>query len=285
MREKGSLVIPSFGVGSGIARLDSVDDEATFGGKAAHLGRAVRAGLPVPFGIALSTALVRELVSEPTPESSERVRVAIESVGFPCAVRSSAVGEDSATASYAGQLATKLDVTTSAAVLAAIAEVHSSGERAGTYRDSIGGGGESKTAVVVQRMVAPRVAGVLFTRDPVRGDDVLVVEANWGLAESVVAGLVTPDSFRMTPRGTVLETRLGEKDIMIVRAPDGGTMEVPVAPEDASRVCLGTAELTELSGLAAACVRHFGTALDLEWAIDEEGGLHLLQWRPITALR
>lgn len=287
MCEKGSLVIPSFGAHSGVSRLDLVDDEATFGGKAAHLGRALRSGLPVPFGFALSTEIVEELVAPPNARSTSTPAVenAILEVGFPCAVRSSAVGEDSATASFAGQLATKLDVTTLESALSAIAEVHASGARASAYRDSIARGGESRTAVVIQRMIAPRVAGVLFTRDPVRGDDVLVVEANWGLAESVVAGLVTPDSFRLSPEGTLIESRLGEKDVMIVRAPGGGTMEVPVPPNDVSRACLETSELAGLVGLAASCVRHFGTALDLEWAIDAHGGLHLLQWRPITVLR
>lgn len=269
----------------GIARLADVDAEPVFGGKATHLGRAVRAGLPVPFGVALSVAVVETIVSGPTPEVAEQVASAIDEVGFPCAVRSSAVGEDSATASFAGQLATKLDIESLAAALDAIKEVHGSAAGASVYRETIARTGESRTAVVIQRMIAPRAAGVLFTRDPVRGDDVLVIEANWGLAESVVAGLVTPDSFRLSPDGGLLELRLGEKDTMIVRAPGGGTMEVPVPEADVARACLEGTDLRALAELAAACIRHFGTALDLEWAIDQGRGLHLLQWRPITVLR
>lgn len=282
MRENGSLVNPDV---DGIARLEAVDDESAFGGKAAHLGRALRAGLPVPFGIALSVEVVETLVSDSTPDLSERVASAIAEVGFPCAVRSSAVGEDSATASFAGQLATKLDIASLPAALGALKEVHASAAGASVYRETIARSGESRTAVVIQRMIAPRAAGVLFTRDPVRGDDVLVIEANWGLAESVVAGLVTPDSFRLSPQGGLIESRLGEKDTMIVRAPGGGTMEVPVPAEDVARACLEGSDLRALAELAASCIRHFGTALDLEWAIDEGGGLHLLQWRPITVLR
>ncbi len=282
MLENGNLVNRNT---DGIARLEAVDDESAFGGKAAHLGRAVRAGLPVPFGVALSVAVVETTVSGPTPEAAERVASAIAEVGFPCAVRSSAVGEDSATASFAGQLATKLDIASLSAALDAIKEVHGSAAGASVYRETIARSGESRTAVVIQRMVAPRVAGVLFTRDPVRGDDVLVIEANWGLAESVVAGLVTPDSFRLSPDGGLIESRLGDKDTMIVRAPGGGTMAVPVAENDVTRACLDGSDLRALAGLAASCVRHFGAALDLEWAIDDLGGMHLLQWRPITVLR
>jgi pyruvate,water dikinase len=124
-------------------------------------------------------------------------------------------------------------------------------------------------------------AGVLFTRNPMTGADEIVIEAAWGLGETVVAGLVTPDHFRLSADGRIVEQRIGEKDIAMRRAADGGTHETSIAPELVEAPCLDTAALARLVALAREATALFGPAIDLEWAFAG-GALHLLQARPIT---
>lgn len=138
-------------------------------------------------------------------------------------------------------------------------------------------------AVVVQRLVVPTYAGVLFTSDPVSGADVRVIEASWGLGEAVVAGLVTPDRYRLARDGAILEAVSGLKDVMLEPAPDGGTEEVDVAPERIAALSLQSGHLAALNALAAACEATWPGAHDLEWAIAGEE-LFLRQRRPITRL-
>jgi len=256
-----------------IADLALASEEESFGGKAASLARAIGAGLPVPGGFAVSwdTVAARE---------EEGVIAAYRALGGGAvAVRSSAIGEDSLDASFAGQHATLLNVTTEEDLLRAVRTIHESARAEGAlaYRQKMGVGGEPRIAVVVQRMIDAETAGVLFTRNPVSGANERVIESAWGLGEVVVAGLVTPDRFRVSIDGRILERTAGRKDIAIRR--DG---EVAVPAEDVARLSLTDAELLALHQLAARCETFFGAPQDLEWAIAN-GELHLLQSRPITA--
>jgi pyruvate,water dikinase len=136
--------------------------------------------------------------------------------------------------------------------------------------------------VVVQQLVHAEVAGVLFSRDPLTGEDVRTIEAAWGLGEAVVAGLVTPDRFRVARGGRILERVLGEKDIAIRWATSGsGTTEEAVEDEDQERLCLDDAALAALDDLATKCEAVFGGTQDLEFAFAA-GRLYLLQRRAIT---
>jgi pyruvate, water dikinase len=257
--------------------------EARFGGKAARLSEALRAGLPVPHGVALESDAVDRLVAAHAP-TREEVLALPARLGGAVAARSSAVGEDSTGASFAGQHATLLNVTTGEALAAAIARIHASAHAAGAlaYRQRLGITGEPRIGVVVQRMIEPECAGVLFTVDPLTGDDAVVIEAAWGLGEAVVAGTVTPDRYRLARAGTVLERTAGDKDLAILAQPGGGTSETSVPPARAAQLCLGDARLAALHDLAMRCERVFGPRLDLEWAFTE-GALYLLQWRPVTS--
>jgi len=259
-------------------------DPASFGGKAVQLGEALRGGLPVPDGFALSASWVERLVSGDS-SALEELRTIAPSLQQRVAVRSSAVGEDSAGASFAGQHATVLDVKPEVeAIVDAVREVWASGrtESALGYRRRMGIAGDPQVGIVVQRMVEPSAAGVLFSRDPLSGDDVRVIEAAWGLGEAVVAGLVTPDRFRVTRAGAVIERTPGFKDLLIRRAAAGGTEQVEVADDRAQTLCLDDTQLRALHRLAEACERVYGGDQDLEWAFEDEGGLFLLQRRPIT---
>ena len=255
-----------------------------FGGKAAQLGTAIRCGLPVPPGYALSPPVV-EAVAENHPPALAALRRVTAELGV-MAVRSSAPGEDSEGASFAGAHLSVLAVSGDDATAAAVRDVHASGQLAGalSYRATLGLDATCRMAVVVQRLVDAEMAGVLFTRNPVTGADERVIEASWGLGEAVVAGLVTPDQYRVSRGGAPLERRLGDKDIAVRpgRFPGVPTEEVPVQPDLAAIHCLGDAELAALDALATMCDDVYGaTDHDIEFAF-RDGEVFLLQRRPIT---
>jgi pyruvate,water dikinase len=139
--------------------------------------------------------------------------------------------------------------------------------------------------VVVQSLIEPVAAGVLFTRNPVTGAEERVIEAAWGLGEAVVNGAVVPDRLRLDPAGRVLDAIAGEKDIKVWYDDGDGTVEVPVEASLQRRLCLEPAHVEALHDLAARCQRVWGRDLDLEWALDAAGRIFLLQCRPITTGR
>jgi EmrB/QacA subfamily drug resistance transporter len=257
---------------------DAVAEE-TFGGKAASLARAIGAGLPVPDGFAISWDAV-------AMDDGDAIAAAFRASGMTrVAVRSSAVGEDSLDASFAGQHATILNVNSEAALLEAVRTIRASAyaEGAREYRKKMQLDADARIGVVVQRMVDADVAGVLFTRDPVTGADERVIESAWGLGEAVVSGIVTPDRFRITRDGAIVERIAAKKEVAIRFAPDGGTREVPLDAIDASRLTLTDDQLLALHELASRCETFFGGPQDLEWAIADDA-LFLLQSRPITRM-
>jgi pyruvate,water dikinase len=132
-------------------------------------------------------------------------------------------------------------------------------------------------------LVPAVAAGVLFSQNPVSGEDELVVEASWALGEAVVEGLVVPDLFRLDRDGHLLEQVVGDKDRAVVPRPGGGTTTVPVDALRARRPCLTTHQLEALAALARRCDEVFAGPSDLEWAVTEED-VALLQRRPITAV-
>lgn len=263
-----------------LARLEAAVDEAAFGGKAAQLAAALGAGLPVPGGFALDWEVVRGVMAGEVDLASLLVDVA----PGPWAVRSSAIGEDSAGASFAGTHLTVLGVVGSAAVQDAVRRVHDSAldPAAIAYREQHGLDPAPRMAVVLQEMVASEVAGVLFTRNPVTGARERLIEASWGLGEVVVSGQVTPDQYRLSPDGIPLECTTGEKDIALRLGPDGLVEQHDVDPDLVDARCLDDDRLRGLHRLAAACDEVFGVPdHDIEFAFVQQR-LFLLQRRPIT---
>jgi pyruvate,water dikinase len=257
-------------------------DEAQYGAKAVGLGEATRAGLPIPPGIALSGDIVDAIVGGDVT-ALNNVMVLARDLPTPFAVRSSAVGEDSADASFAGQHLTLLNVRTADDLLAALNEIwwSANSDSAITYRQRVGLFIRPSIGVVVQSLLAPKAAGVMFTRNPVTGADERMIEASWGLGEVVVSALVIPDNFRLAPDGTMLDQRPGVKKIALRILPDGGTEEIAVAPELVEQPCLDAAQLVQLNDLATRCEEVYGQGRDIEWAIAD-GQLYLLQCRAIT---
>jgi pyruvate,water dikinase len=200
------------------------------------------------------------------------------------AVRSSAVGEDSSTASFAGQHDTLLNVQQDG-LAEAVQAVWRSGISAGAaaYRRRLGIDERPRMGAVVQQLVPADVAGVLFTRDPITGAADRVIEASWGLGEVVVDGRVIPDRYRLSPSGELTELTLGRKDVALRPRIGGGRQEQRLDRETAERRCLTERELTQLHLLASQCEAAFGQGQDIEWAFAG-AGLHLLQIRPLTAM-
>jgi len=257
-------------------------ETSLFGSKAVGLGDAQRNGLPVPPGVALSGDLV-EAVAAGDDKAIEKVAKAIGALAAPFAVRSSAVDEDGAAASFAGQHLTVLNVHSADDVPEAIREVwwSANSDSAITYRQRVGLFTRPSVGVVVQSLLNPDAAGVMFTEHPVTGADERLIEASWGLGEAVVAGLVIPDQFRLDRSGRVLERKAGRKRIAIRALPNGGTFEQQVAPLQVNQICLDDAQLAALGELALRCEKVYGPRRDIEWAI-QDGKLYLLQCRAVT---
>ncbi len=262
----------------------AAEDTALFGSKAVGLGQALRDGLPVPPGVALAGAVV-DAVAGRDEEAIRRVAESVADLPGAVAVRSSAVDEDGADASFAGQHMTLLNVRGPDELTAAIGEVwwSANSDSAITYRQRVGLFTRPSIGVVIQALVEPETAGVMFTLNPVTGDDERVIEASLGLGEAVVDGRVIPDHYRVSRDGEVIERRPGRKDIAVRSLPDGGTYEEETPPELVEKLCLDDGQLAELNGLAARCEQVYGPARDSEWAISA-GELYLLQCRAVTTV-
>ena len=257
-------------------------ETSLFGSKAVGLGDAARQGLPVPPGVALSGDLV-EAVASQDDKAIEKLAEAIAALAPPFAVRSSAVDEDSSAASFAGQHLTVLNVHAATDVPGAVREVwwSANSDSAITYRQRVGLFTRPSVGVVVQTLLNPSVAGVMFTENPVTGADERMIEANWGLGEAVVNGLIVPDHFRLDRSGDVLERKAGRKRIAIRSLPNGGTFEEELTAAQVNQLCLDDTQLAALSQLALQCEKVYGPRRDIEWAF-QDGTLYVLQCRAIT---
>jgi pyruvate,water dikinase len=253
-------------------------DEALFGGKSVSLGELIAAGLPVPAGFALS--------SEASEGDLDEVVAAYGALGEPpVAVRSSAIGEDSAEATFAGLQNTYLWVRGAERVCQAVRNCWASldNPEAVAYRARLGGDRKAAMGVTVQLMVDAEIAGVMFTCNPVSGDpSTVAVNASWGLGLAVVGGDVTPDEYRVSKvTGEVLQRTIGPKSAQYVAGRDGPE-RVDVAAGRQELPCLDDELLGALVELGRRVERHFGGHQDVEWAIDGDGKLFVLQSRPVT---
>lgn len=265
-------------------------DKALAGGKAVNLGILLRAEFNVPDGFCVTTDAYRYWAgtrSEEIPSDLiEEITRAYRAMGSPAvAVRSSATAEDMSEASMAGQYDTFLDIQDEDSLLNRVrccwASLDSPRTRAYLKEHGIELS-QVAMAVVVQRLVPSDVAGVLFSANPQTGSkNEMLVEASWGLGESVVSGLVQPDVLRIDKStGRVIHARIADKQIMI---PPGMHGEVPVEEARRRIPCVKGGDVSALWKLGIQAANHFGKPQDIEWAIHD-GNLFLLQSRPITTL-
>lgn len=296
------------------------------GGKAANLGVLLAAGLPVPAGfvvttsaffLALEHAHIRKPiqnrflsfdVNDPSSlhESAQWMQEEVRKMSIPMlvqdailtayhhmgenvtvAVRSSAVSEDRASASFAGMHETYTNVSGEGDLLRRIQDCWASayGQRVLAYRRAQKMDEEPAIAVVVQEMVAADRSGVLFTEDPASGNpERMVVEAALGLGEVIVGGQVKPDFYRLDKsNGDVIEHRQGAQAYKIVRGMDGKEQHVQVSDFEAQKPVLNREDLKRLTETGKKVEEIFGCPQDLEWAIEKER-LFVVQSRPITTL-
>jgi pyruvate,water dikinase len=293
------------------------EDESSFGGKSASLGELLAAEIPVPPGFALSTAAYSSFAADDTVAAAiaggdsdaigeamraavmpatvaEEIADAYTALGEPpVAVRSSAVGEDSEEATFAGQQETFLWVRGVDQVRQAVRDCWISlySPTAVSYRARLGRDREAAMGVTVQEMVDAEISGVMFTCNPVSGDPSMVaVNASWGLGLAVVGGEVTPDDYLVSKvTREVVRATVNDKHHEYVPDPNGrGAIRRDVEDERRSARCLDEPALAALVDVAKRVERHFGSRQDIEWAIARgttaPEGLYLLQSRPVTGV-
>jgi rifampicin phosphotransferase len=273
--EAYELVAADAGLGPTLAALAGTQPEDT----------ARLAGLAKEARSYLSDARVPDYLAQAIAEAYEGLG---DGEPVPVAVRSSATAEDLPQASFAGQQDTYLNEVGVESVLDAVRRCWASlwTDRAVTYRAKNGIDPHSVgLAVAVQRMVEASVAGVLFTANPVTGKRrQAVIDASPGLGEAVVSGMVNPDHFvANTATGEIVERRLGDKRVAIMAGPGSGTERVEL-PAGEDRASLSDGQVLALAKLGERVEEHYGRPQDTEWAIDDDGGIWLLQARPITTL-
>jgi len=293
------------------------EDESSFGGKSASLGELLAAEIPVPPGFALSTAAYEEFAADDAvaaaiaDDDADAIGEAMRSAVMPAtvadaiadayaalgeppvAVRSSAIGEDSAEATFAGQQETFLWVRGVEQVRDAVRDCWISlySPTAVSYRARLGRDREAAMGVTVQEMVDAEVSGVMFTCNPVSGDPSMVaVNASWGLGLAVVGGEVTPDDYLVSKvTREVVRAQVNDKRHEYVPDPNGhGAILRDVEDNRRTTRCLDEPALAVLVDVAKRVERHFGTRQDIEWAIargtSASDGLYLLQSRPVTGV-
>jgi pyruvate,water dikinase len=244
----------------------------------------------LPTVTALSKALRARVEAAPLPADLEaEISNALAELGpdQPVAIRSSATTEDAEDASFAGLQDTYLWIKGPEAVLDFVRRCWASlySVESICYRRKHGIPEEGvHMAVVVQRMVDARTAGVMFTRSPTTGDrSVITIEGAWGLGSAVVSGEVTPDRWvvgKITGEITVRD--ISDKHIEQLPAPGGGIRDVEVADDRRKAPCLADTELQALRDIGRKVERHYGRPQDIEWAVDRDGRIMLLQSRPET---
>jgi len=251
------------------------EDVSTLEVKAAHIRQVVEE-LDVP-----------PAVFDAVTSSYGALAAGVGVVDPPVAVRSSAVAEDAADASFAGMQSTYLWLRGAADVLAGVRRCWASyfNAEALAYR-ARHGAHAAGMSVAVQVMVDARVAGVMFTLNPVSGDPAsIALEASYGLGVTVVGGDVTPDSFLYSKvTREIIRSELGTKEIECVADIRAGTTIMRDVPaERRTQLCLAPVEVEALAELGRRVEQHYGRAQDIEWAIDRSSGVaFLLQSRPET---
>ena len=277
------------------------------GGKVANLSR-LAASYRVPPGFCLTTAALKKAITAgfvleenaPRPQTlpdaiDGALAMAYQTLADLCsvvspsvAVRSSAVDEDGTGASFAGQYETYLNIIGGDAVAEAVmrcwgtiqsARVLDYRRQQGLARDG------TQLAVLVQQLVMADVSAVVFSANPVNGNrDEVVINASWGLGESVVGGTVTPDTYVIHKADlSVASRQIAEKHYMTV-AVDGGTQEVGVPRFLRTQPSITDDHAAEMAQLALKLETEMGWPVDIECAY-RAGDLYLLQCRPITTLQ
>lgn len=238
-------------------------------------------------------------------ETSAKIRTLIENIPIPeeittaikdhlqnfdkkeaFAIRSSATAEDLPAASFAGQQDTYLNVTGTESILQHISQCWASlfTDRAVVYRIQNGFDHRKvQLAVVVQKMVFPRAAGIMFTADPVSSNRKIVsIDAGFGLGEAMVSGIVNADHYNVRD-GQIIDKKIPAKKLAVYAAENGGTQEREIAPAQQEQQTLTNEQILQLAETGRKIEQHFGRPQDIEWCLAEDT-FFIVQSRPVTIL-
>lgn len=203
-----------------------------------------------------------------------------------CAVRSSSTAEDLPDASFAGQQETYLNIKGIDSILEAIKDCFASlyTDRAISYRQTIKYSGQLSISVGVQVMVESYCSGVAFSIDPDTGfKDVVVINGSWGLGELIVQGGVNPDEFIVfKPTTAIIDKKLGVKTDQIIYSPEQRIVQVPVDIDRQTQFCLQEPEILQLAAWVQIIEAYYQRPVDVEWAMNSEHQLYIVQARPET---
>ena len=295
---------------------------AIVGGKGVNLGELSRIeGIEVPEGFCVTTKAYKEIIGnnrkfhslldqlslikvdnrESISEISAQIRKVIEEITIPqdieneitCqlkqlgkknayAIRSSATMEDLATASFAGQQDTYLNIIGKDAILKNISKCWASlfTERAVIYR--LQNGFDNKKvflSVVIQKMVFPEAAGIMFTADPITiNRKVTSIDASFGLGEALVSGLVNADNYKVRD-GRIIDKKISTKKLAIYALKEGGTVEKEVEADRQNRQTLTDEQILELEKTGRRIEACFGSPRDIEWCLYGNK-FYIVQSRP-----
>ena len=315
----------------------SKKDSDKVGGKATNLGELIKNGFTIPKGFVLTTQgyslflkqnNLNELIQKSLAKinfsrydtienASKEIRDGIKNSKLPLeiieeikdnydqllstnvAVRSSATAEDIASASFAGQYDTFLNLTAISQVIENVKNCYASAwtSRAIAYKNECNiPQSDVKLAVIIQEMVPAKCAGILFTRNPLTTDkNEIIIESNYGLGESVASGQCSPDQFlvqKSAHRGSeefkILDKQIGKKNVAIIPKSleiEGGTVLIELSEQESSRASLSDYQILQLSQIGTQIEKAFNYPQDIEWAIDQNDNIIILQTRPITSKR
>ena len=202
------------------------------------------------------------------------------------AVRSSATAEDLPTASFAGQQDTYLNVIGKKEILKHISKCWASlfTDRAVIYR--LQNGFDHRKvylSVVIQKMIFPDAAGIMFTADPVTSNrKILSIDASFGLGEAMVSGLVNADNYKLR-NGKITDKKISNKKLAIYALKDGGTKEQEIEPVQQNKQALTDEQILRLEQIGRKIEAHFGCPQDIEWCLTDNK-FYIVQSRPITTL-
>jgi len=263
-------------------------DVSLVGGKGFNLGLLFKAGFRVPNGFCITTSAYKTIIcnsktfetTEIPHDIAEEILLAYDKLGSGrIAVRSSATMEDSQYASFAGQQDTFLNIHGEQELLEATRKCWRSlsSDRSIAYRQQIGMDDRNiSMAVIIQKMVDSDLSGIMFSVSPFK-EGQLMIEASWGLGESVVSGKVTPDSFTVD-RNTlqIIDCKVSQKKVMLTKK---GELDVPLEKQDISS--LNDNQVKQLAELGLEIENFYSGPQDIEWALLD-GEFYILQSRPIT---
>lgn len=294
------------------------------GGKGANLGEMTKAGFSVPFGFCVTTESYKEFInynglyefiveeikdanienismigtkirekikqSEIPGKLEQEIIKAADHIGIDnyYAVRSSATAEDLAFASFAGQQDTYLNIKGKNSLINSVRNCWASlfTDRAILYRLQNKIHHEKvHMSVVVQKMVLPDIAGIMFTADPVSGNrGVISIDASYGLGEALVSGLVSPDIYKFKKESMEIESKnIADKKLSILPIQGGGTKTVDITGEQSTSQVMNDSQIKKLAELGMKIEKHYECTQDIEWCL-ENNNLYIVQSRAITSL-